>query len=68
MRGKVVVITGATSGIGQMAAEKLAGMGARMVLVARDEARVRRHGPDCARLAPAWPIAFIMPTSRGLPR
>jgi|SRR5579859_13196 len=39
MRGKVVVITGATSGIGQVAAEKLAGMGARLVLVARDKAR-----------------------------
>ena len=39
MQGKVVVITGATSGIGQVAAERLAGMGARMVLVARDKAR-----------------------------
>lgn len=39
MKGKVVVITGATSGIGQVAAEQLAAMGARMVLVARDKAR-----------------------------
>jgi retinol dehydrogenase 12 len=39
MQGKVVVITGATSGIGQVAAEKLAGMGARIVQVARDPAR-----------------------------
>jgi NAD(P)-dependent dehydrogenase (short-subunit alcohol dehydrogenase family) len=39
MRGKVVVITGATSGIGQVAAERLAVMGARLVLVARDEPR-----------------------------
>jgi NAD(P)-dependent dehydrogenase (short-subunit alcohol dehydrogenase family) len=39
MRGKVVVITGATSGIGQTAAEKLAAMGARLVLVARDKSR-----------------------------
>jgi NAD(P)-dependent dehydrogenase (short-subunit alcohol dehydrogenase family) len=39
MRGKTVVITGGTSGIGQVAAEKLAAMGARMVLVARDQAR-----------------------------
>jgi retinol dehydrogenase 12 len=39
MRGKVVVITGATSGIGQVAAEGLAAMGARLVVVARDEAR-----------------------------
>ena len=39
MQGKVVVITGGTSGIGQVAAQKLAGMGARIVLVARDKAR-----------------------------
>jgi len=39
LQGKVVVITGATSGIGSIAAEELAGMGARMVLVARDKAR-----------------------------
>jgi NAD(P)-dependent dehydrogenase (short-subunit alcohol dehydrogenase family) len=39
MRGKVVVITGATSGIGQVAAEKLAALGARLVLVARDKTR-----------------------------
>jgi len=39
MLGKVVVITGATSGIGLVAAEALAGMGARIVLVARDRAR-----------------------------
>ena len=38
MKGKVVVITGATSGIGQVAAEKLAAMGARIVQVARDQA------------------------------
>ena len=39
MNGKVVVITGATSGIGWVAAEKLARMGARLVLIARDRAR-----------------------------
>jgi len=39
MQEKVVVITGATSGIGQVAAETLAGMGARIVQVARDRQR-----------------------------
>ena len=39
MTGKVVVITGGTSGIGWVAAERFVGMGARVVLVARDRAR-----------------------------
>jgi len=39
MKGKVVVITGATSGVGQVTAETLAGMGARIVQVARDRTR-----------------------------
>jgi NAD(P)-dependent dehydrogenase (short-subunit alcohol dehydrogenase family) len=39
MSGKVVVITGATSGIGQVAAESLARQGARIVQIARDRTR-----------------------------
>jgi retinol dehydrogenase 12 len=52
MQGKTVIITGATSGIGQVAAEKLAAMGARIVQVARSKARgeaamarLRERGP-----------------------
>ncbi len=39
MRGKVVVLTGGTSGIGLVAAETLARAGAKIVLVARDRTR-----------------------------
>jgi NAD(P)-dependent dehydrogenase (short-subunit alcohol dehydrogenase family) len=39
MQGKVVVLSGGTSGIGEAAAIKLAKMGARLVLVARDARR-----------------------------
>jgi NAD(P)-dependent dehydrogenase (short-subunit alcohol dehydrogenase family) len=41
MKGKIVVATGATSGIGEAAVLALAGMGARIVLVARDEGRAK---------------------------
>jgi NAD(P)-dependent dehydrogenase (short-subunit alcohol dehydrogenase family) len=39
MHGKVMVITGATSGIGRLAAARLATLGARIVFVARDRSR-----------------------------
>ena len=39
MQGKTVVVTGGTSGIGEVAALALAGQGARIVLVARDGER-----------------------------
>lgn len=55
MRGKTVVITGGTSGIGAVAAERLAQLGARIVLVARDKiraeatlARLRESAPHTA--------------------
>ncbi len=55
MRNKTVVITGATNGIGLVAAETLAAEGARIVFVARDPARARdlsarllRANPDAA--------------------
>jgi NAD(P)-dependent dehydrogenase (short-subunit alcohol dehydrogenase family) len=41
MNGKTVVATGATSGIGEAAVLELAGMGARIVVVARDQARAQ---------------------------
>jgi NAD(P)-dependent dehydrogenase (short-subunit alcohol dehydrogenase family) len=39
MQGKTIVMTGATSGVGQVAAEELAAMGARIVQVARSKSR-----------------------------
>lgn len=39
MQGKTVVVTGGTSGIGEVAAIRLAGQGARIVLIARDPKR-----------------------------
>jgi NAD(P)-dependent dehydrogenase (short-subunit alcohol dehydrogenase family) len=52
MKGKTVVVTGGTSGIGEVAAEALAQVGARIVLVARNKSRadatllrLGRNGP-----------------------
>jgi NAD(P)-dependent dehydrogenase (short-subunit alcohol dehydrogenase family) len=71
MRGKVVVITGATSGIGQVAAERLAGMGARLVLVARDEARgeaalarLAEHAPGMAHSIHYADLSRLAETAR----
>jgi NAD(P)-dependent dehydrogenase (short-subunit alcohol dehydrogenase family) len=52
MQGKVVVITGATSGIGGVAAQKLASMGARIVFVARDRNRASRTMSRLRQIAP----------------
>jgi NAD(P)-dependent dehydrogenase (short-subunit alcohol dehydrogenase family) len=51
--GKVCVITGATSGIGRVAADRLAQMGARLVLVARDRARAEATLARLRAIAPA---------------
>ena len=52
MKGKVVVITGATSGIGQVTAESLARTGARIVQVARDHERGQAAMRRLAEVAP----------------
>jgi NAD(P)-dependent dehydrogenase (short-subunit alcohol dehydrogenase family) len=55
MKGKVVVITGATSGIGEIASQRLAGMGARIVLVARDAARGQKTLTRLPSIGPGKP-------------
>jgi short-subunit dehydrogenase len=66
MRGRTVVITGGTSGIGEVAAVTLARIGARIVLIARDKtrtdatlARLREYTPGIAPhilpISYAWP-------------
>src|SRR5262245_4721988 len=54
MRGKVVVITGASSGIGAAAAVSLSRREASLVLVARREAELRAVAESCG--ANAFPV------------
>jgi NAD(P)-dependent dehydrogenase (short-subunit alcohol dehydrogenase family) len=56
MKDRICVITGATSGIGLEAAERLARAGARLVLIGRDE---RRGAAALARLKARAPDAEI---------
>jgi NAD(P)-dependent dehydrogenase (short-subunit alcohol dehydrogenase family) len=52
MTGKIVVATGATSGIGAVAVDTLARQGARIHFVARDEARAKATLDRLEKLAP----------------
>src|SRR5262245_30654150 len=47
--GRVVVVTGASSGIGLATAKALAGLGARLVLVSRSAARLEGAAAEVAR-------------------
>jgi len=57
VNGKTVVITGATSGIGQAAALELARQGARIVFTARDQAKADALMADLRRVNPNAPHA-----------
>ncbi len=71
MQGKVVVATGATSGIGEVAAARLAERGARIVFVARDPARaeatlarLNKAGPGLEHRAHLADLSLIADTRR----
>src|SRR5215472_18654065 len=71
IHGKVVVITGATSGIGQIAATQLAALGARIILVARNQrraeatlVRLREAGPNLAHRAHVADLSILAEMKR----
>ena len=68
MRGKTVVITGGTSGIGEVAAVALAKMGARIVLVAWDKAAGTLRSRDFATVRLVLLTPYILPISCAWPR
>lgn len=68
LQGKVVVLTGGTSGIGEASALKLAAMGARLVLVARDPQRaesiLKRLPPGIKHTAHIADLSRLSETKR----
>src|ERR1700760_3608860 len=60
MQGKTVIITGATSGIGEVAAVRLAEQGARIVFTARDKARAEATMAQLRKANGAADHAFHM--------
>jgi NAD(P)-dependent dehydrogenase (short-subunit alcohol dehydrogenase family) len=59
MKGKVCVITGATSGIGKAAATALARLGATVVLVGRDRGRTEAAAAEIGSVSASPPRADI---------
>jgi NAD(P)-dependent dehydrogenase (short-subunit alcohol dehydrogenase family) len=71
MQGKVAVLTGGTSGIGQAASEALAAQGVRIVLIARDATRaaqtmtkLRAAGPGAAHRVHLADLSSVSQTRR----
>jgi len=71
MQGKIVVLTGGTSGIGEAAAVKLAKMGARLVLVAHDASRaeatlkhLQKVSPGTAHTSHLADLSLVTETQR----
>ncbi len=60
MRGKVCLVTGATSGIGAAAAEALLARGATVVLVGRDRAKCEAAVARLGSLGPNASVGFLV--------
>ena len=71
MRGKTVLVTGGTSGIGEVAAVRLAEKGARIILIARDEkraevtlAKLRTANPASNHVSHLADLSLMVETKR----
>jgi len=60
MDGKVVLITGATSGIGKVTAKTIAGMGAKVVILGRDEGKGQQLLDEVSNTTARRDVEFIL--------
>ena len=60
LEGKLCVITGATSGIGLATAERLAALGARLILIGRDAAKGESAKRRLAAVKPPAPVEVLI--------
>jgi NAD(P)-dependent dehydrogenase (short-subunit alcohol dehydrogenase family) len=60
LRGKVVLITGATSGLGLASAVGMARLGATVVFVARNRGRAEQARADILEAAPDADVSFLL--------
>lgn len=58
-KGKVVLITGASSGIGAAAAKYLAELGATVVLTGRNAENLNKIGAECASVGKTKPLLIV---------
>lgn len=59
LAGKIVIVTGGSSGIGLEIARDLAGRGAQVILACRDESRAKAAIDDIKNLAPNSSVQFM---------
>ena len=60
LRGKIVIVTGASSGIGKASAAGIAALGAHTVLVSRTASRGRKAMDDIARRTPGVSLDLLV--------
>jgi NAD(P)-dependent dehydrogenase (short-subunit alcohol dehydrogenase family) len=60
MEGRTCIVTGATSGIGEVTAQQLARMGAHIVMIVRDEEKAQRVQQEVQQDTPGAAVDYLL--------